>query len=358
MAEDIYAKLREKIDRYSVGMGATESGKEIKILKRLFTENEAKVYIGMTRSLESAKTISSRVGMETAEVKSHLDSMTDKGLTFPKTKDGVRYYAAAPFMHGFFEHQVFRKVKDPEIPALFEDYIMGGFIPKTTSMRTVPVMAEVDAKDTVLPYDDVREIIKSKERIGLFGCACNYQVKQMGSQCVRPGDVCIAFDFYAEYVIEEMKFGRWITQAEALEIVEKAEKDGLVHQTAGDIRNTEAICNCCPDCCTVLRRLKLLPKPALLKNTNYRLEHEDSKCISCMTCLDRCPMKALTYESDRIQVNRDRCIGCGLCTTTCASGAMMLVKKAEGDIKPPPEKYEFMRSTIDLYKELESESKN
>jgi hypothetical protein len=68
MAEDIYAKLREKIDRYSVGMGATESGKEIKILKRLFTENEAKVYIGMTRSLESAKTISSRVGMETAEL--------------------------------------------------------------------------------------------------------------------------------------------------------------------------------------------------------------------------------------------------------------------------------------------------
>lgn len=356
MAEDIYVKLREKIDQYSVGMWPTESGKEMKILRQLFTGVEAEIYLGMTRSLESAKTIASRLGMDDGDVKNHLDNMTEKGLTFPKTKDGVRYYAAAPFMHGFFEHQSFRKEKDPAVAPLFEDYIMGGFIPRTTSMRTVPVMAEVQAKDIVLPFDDVKEMIQSKERIGLFRCACNYQVAQLGSKCERPAEVCIAFDFYAEYVIEEMKWGRWVTREEAMKVLEDSEKAGLVHQTAGDLRSTEAVCNCCPECCTVLRRLKMLPQPALLKSTNYRLEQNHSNCTQCAVCLDRCPMKALSMVDDKIVINRDRCIGCGLCTTTCAAQALALVRKPEAEIKTPPEKYEFLRSSIDLMQELEIES--
>jgi len=358
MAEDIYGSLREKIDQYSVGMVPTETGKEIKILRRLFTEDEAKVYMGMTRSLESPKTIAARVGMEENVIKQHLETMTEKGLTFPRTTNGVRYYAAAPFMHGFFEHQLFRKEKDPEIPQLFEDYIMTGFIPRTSTMRTVPVMTEVTGdKDTVLPYDDVRNIIQTKERIGLFECACNYQTHQVGSTCPRPSEVCIAFDFYAEYIIDEMKFGRWITREEALEVIERSEKEGLVHQTAGNLANTEAICNCCPDCCTVLRRVKMLPQPALFKNTNYRLQHDEETCTTCLTCIDRCPMTALTVENEKIQLNRHRCIGCGLCVSTCPSGSMTLMKKPEEEIKPPPEVYEFMRSTPDLMRELEEEAK-
>lgn len=356
MAEDIYVKLRERIDQYSVGMWPTDSGKEIKILRQLFTEDEAAIYLGMTRSLESAKTVASRLGMDEVVVKTHLDNMTGKGLAFPKTREGVRYYAAAPFMHGFFEHQVYRKVKDPAVAPLFEDYIMGGFIPRTASMRTVPVMAQVDTKDIVLPFDDVRELIQSKERIGLFRCACNYHVAQLGSACKRSSEVCIAFDFYAEYVIEEMKLGRWVTREEAMRVLEDSEKEGLVHQTAGDRRNTEAVCNCCPDCCTVLRRVKLLPKPAQFKTTNYRLAQDLSLCTQCAVCLDRCPMKALTLDNDQIVINRDRCIGCGLCTSTCAAKALTLVRKPDAEIKTPPEKYEFMRSSIDLMKELEQES--
>ncbi len=356
MAEDIYVKLREKIDQYSVGLRSTETGSEMKILKQLFTEDEAAIYLGMTRSLESAKTVASRLGMDADYVKKNLDDMTEKGLTFPRTRDGVRYYAAAPFMHGFFEHQIFRKQKDPAVAPLFEDYIMGGFLPRTASMRTVPVMMEVNIKDTVLPFDDVKAMIQSREKIGLFRCACNYHVAQLGSDCKRPAEVCLAFDFYAEYVIDEMKYGRWITRDEAMKVLEDSEKAGLVHQTAGDLRNTEAVCNCCPECCTVLRRVKMFPKPAALKNTNYKLEQNASACTLCTVCLDRCPMEALTLEDDEIKINRDRCIGCGLCTTTCEFKALSLVKKPEAEVKAPPEKYEFMRSTIDLMNELELEA--
>ena len=324
---------------------------------QLFSEDEAKIYLGMTRSLESAKTIASRLNMDADTIKIHLDEMTEKGLTFPKTRDGIRYYAAAPFMHGFFEHQVFRKKKDPAIAPLFEKYIMNGFTPRKASMRSIPVMREIKANDIVLPFDDVREIIQSKDRIGLVGCACNFQASQVGLACPRPAEVCLAFDFYAEYLIEEMKFGRWITREEAMKVLEDSEKAGLIHQTAGNLQSTEALCNCCPDCCTAMRMLKNHPKPGKVKSTNYRLEQNSSECTLCAACIDRCPMKALTLDNDKIILNRDRCIGCGLCATTCASKALTLVRKPDSEIKVPSEKYDFLRSTKVLMEELEIESK-
>ena len=107
----IYEQLQARVNEYSVGMNPTGTGKEMKILERLFTE--AALYLHMTRSLESPATIAVRSGLDIDKTKALLEGMTDKGITFPFTVDGVRYYAAAPFMHGFFEQQMIRKEKDP-----------------------------------------------------------------------------------------------------------------------------------------------------------------------------------------------------------------------------------------------------
>ncbi len=41
MSKDVYRRLQEQLDQYSIGFPATDSGIEIKLLKRLFTEEEA-----------------------------------------------------------------------------------------------------------------------------------------------------------------------------------------------------------------------------------------------------------------------------------------------------------------------------
>ncbi len=174
---DIYEKLRERIDQNASGFNATEAGTEMEILHKLFSAEEAAVYLAMTRSLESAHTIAQRLENITADrVSALLESMTSKGLTYPLTRGGIRYYAAAPFMHGFFEHQVYNKEQDPELGTLMEKYIRGGYAPKAATLRTVPVRQEVSSEQPILPYDDVRQIIASKDKIALSRCSCSHHV--------------------------------------------------------------------------------------------------------------------------------------------------------------------------------------
>jgi Fe-S-cluster-containing hydrogenase component 2 len=48
-------------------------------------------------------------------------------------------------------------------------------------------------------------------------------------------------------------------------------------------------------------------------------------------------MKALSMDGDGLaEVDLDRCIGCGLCVTTCPSGAMKLMPKAGDRFRVPP----------------------
>jgi len=59
--------------------------------------------------------------------------------------------------------------------------------------------------------------------------------------------------------------------------------------------------------------------------------------VSCGICAEeRCQMDAIDQGDDAYHVNRDKCIGCGLCVTTCPSGAIKLVRKDDKEIIMPP----------------------
>ena len=356
MTQDIYRQLQERVDQYSVGMTASAGGKEIAVLKRLFSPEEAAVYLAMGRKLEPVAAIAAKTGLSEGDAGSILAGMTKKGLLFPKTWKGVKYYAAAPFMHGFFEHQLYRGDPDLELTRLIEDYLTDGFFPRARSLRTIPIQADLPDGKRVLPYDDVRSIIEGKERIGLFKCACGHHLKTLGQRkCTHSEEVCMAFDFYAEDPIEEIGVGRWITRTEALGVIDYAEEHGLVHQAGGDARNVECICNCCPDCCTILRFLKLLPNPGRVLSSNYLPRYDGATCVTCGLCVKRCPMKALSLAEDFIAVDAERCIGCGLCVAGCPSGARTIARKPDELLRrpPSPEKYSFMRSSVDFRSDVE-----
>jgi Fe-S-cluster-containing hydrogenase component 2 len=50
-------------------------------------------------------------------------------------------------------------------------------------------------------------------------------------------------------------------------------------------------------------------------------------------------MQAITQDESVVNVNTDRCIGCGLCVSTCPTDALSLVRKPEKDQKDMPDTF-------------------
>lgn len=53
MADPIFRQLQERLDQYSVGFPATDTGIEIQILERLFSVVDAKVFLQLSPMLET-----------------------------------------------------------------------------------------------------------------------------------------------------------------------------------------------------------------------------------------------------------------------------------------------------------------
>jgi len=335
MSIDLYQDLREQMDQYSIGFPSTESGVEIQILKKLFNEDEAGMYLNLSMMLETAQDIAARTGMEVENASKLLDTMFEKGLIFRTKKAGVVKYGAAPFVVGSFEHQV--KSMDKEFAQLFERYFVEAFgkdgLAHAAPMRTVPVNKSINHLWPVAPYEDLKEIIKGKDQISVANCVCRVQQGLIEKGCEKPLETCFQFGSHAQYYVDK-GMGRFISKDEAVDILGKCEEAGLVPQPFIS-KDTGGICNCCGDCCGILRSIKLHPKPSEMVLTNYFAEVDPSSCSSCETCLDRCQMDAIKID-DAANIDRDRCIGCGLCVTSCPSDAISLKMKPESERKEPP----------------------
>jgi NADPH-dependent glutamate synthase beta subunit-like oxidoreductase/Fe-S-cluster-containing hydrogenase component 2 len=98
----------------------------------------------------------------------------------------------------------------------------------------------------------------------------------------------------ADYVVETQKGGRYITYDEVLEILQRAEDNGFVHQITNiDGKNKIfAICNCNVNVCYALRTSQLFNTPNMSRSAYVaRVTSED--CVACGRCVEYCPAGAV-----------------------------------------------------------------
>ena len=57
-------------------------------------------------------------------------------------------------------------------------------------------------------------------------------------------------------------------------------------------------------------------------------------------------MEAVRFVDEKASVDIDRCIGCGLCVSTCPTDSMTLVRKAESDQPDVPQ--DIIKASIEL----------
>jgi electron transport complex protein RnfB len=332
---EVYEKLAEYLNRLPEGYPRTGTGVEIRILRRLFTPEEAALAPLLTLNPEPPAAIAARGGLDPEDAGPRIEEMARKGLIFRIRKGPDVLYMAAPFIVGIWEFHV-----NDLNPGLIKD--VSELIPhfftqntqlKSPQLRTIPIGRALPSTQKILAYEEARGIIADQKKIVVAPCICRREHKMMGAGCDRPMESCLVFGHGAEYY-EENGLGRPIDQREAFEILDEAEKAGLVLQPS-NTQKVSNICTCCGCCCQILLNLKKLPEPANHAASNYFAVIDPELCVGCGTCVDRCQMDAVQIDGESASVLRKRCIGCGLCVTTCPQEAIRLQEKPDAEKSIP-----------------------
>ncbi|MDM8538347.1 4Fe-4S binding protein [Desulfobacterales bacterium HSG17] len=334
--KDVYLKLKKQLDTISTGYPDTESKIEIEILQKLFTEEDAKLFVELSPLPEKSLDIAKRIKRDLNDTEIHLEEMAKKGLLFRIHKNNETSYVTPPFTMGIMEFQVDRM--DEEFASMTEKYFESGFgktlqSNPTVLKRTIQVNNKLVLEYPIVPYNDAIQIIDKQKKIAVADCVCRAMGKLNETGCNKPLEVCLSFGEVAEYWAESLA-GRYIDKDEAKKILKQSDEAGLVVQ----VSNSQApgsMCACCSCCCIMLRSLKMQPNPAESSSSNYFAENNSEECSGCEECLERCQMEAIEIKDGKAAVIKERCIGCGLCVTTCSSESLRLIQKQEDKLYIP-----------------------
>ena len=142
MATGVYERLALFLDDLPAGFPATDSGVELRILRRLFTPEEAELALQLTLLAEPARVIARRAKIPVEEATQRLQEMERKGLIFVYHRDGREpEYMATHFAVGIYEFQVNRL--DRELVHDLEEFKPAWFDQtrwdQAPQLRTIPV---------------------------------------------------------------------------------------------------------------------------------------------------------------------------------------------------------------------------
>lgn len=348
-SRDIYRELQKHMDTLPVGFPATESGVEIRILKRFFTPREAEVALGLGFIPQPLDAIYARVGktgISRDETRDLLDSLVKKGAINggKNVKTGVMNYSSALLAVGIFEYQVGRLTR--EFMEDFEQYMEEGFRNEfakasTPQLRTIPIRQSIKPENFISTYDDATRLIETLHPISVSNCVCREGKALLGKPCSHTRETCFQFGGAARFYIEQ-GLGREVSREEALRIIAKSQEEGLVLQP-GNSQKPFAICCCCGCCCEMLINLKSVPDPSKYFSSNHFSAVDAGECTGCGACADICPMEAIEMVKDIADIDLTRCIGCGVCVPRCPVDALSLQKKKNEQVPPGNSVEMFMK---------------
>lgn len=352
--KQVYVKLQKHLDNQAVGYPATRSRVEIKILKHIFTPDEAEIACCLSYKFEPLETIFSRAGHlvdSPEELEKCLDRIQKGGGIESKIKNGKMHYCNAPLIVGMYEFQINRL--SPEFIKDFDEYTSGkdfgvAFLStKLPQMRTIPVSKSIHPQHNVSTFDEVTTLLQQAEDPFVINeCICRKKKSIEGKSCevTDRKETCLAVGSIAQMVLLGGT-GREITRDEAMSIIEQNQKQGLVLQPS-NTEKAEFICSCCGCCCGMLGIHKILPKPLDFWATNFHAVVNSDTCEGCGACEKRCQVGAVSAPEKKqaAVVDLDRCLGCGVCVPGCPTQSITLVKKPAE--KRPPQTREDLHEII------------
>jgi Pyruvate/2-oxoacid:ferredoxin oxidoreductase delta subunit len=324
------------------------------LLSSIYTEEEAKVLVSsFKKSGESLslRKISKLTGEPREKLKDILEGMNYKG----KLMKMGPLYMLLPYLPGGFEVYFTVNRDDPErmkkaakahqelrdIGFSFElsasKYPVYRVIPAIEPLEKLIELGEnTNIEHKILPYEVLRDYLSKAipKKYAVVPCSCRNAAKLAGNPCKRTNDnFCVATGILAQNVIET-GVGKEASLDELISIMEKAEKEGLVHETFNMQDTAIFVCNCCSCCCGFLKSVKELKNYGSIVKSNFDPIIDKEQCNLCEICVENCPMKAIYHHwphkedlsDDMIVVRPELCIGCGVCASNCPLDAITLEK--------------------------------
>jgi ferredoxin len=340
MSDDVYRKLAKVLDTLPNGFPSTESGVEIKLLKKIFTPEQADLFCDLRLQFENAEQIAERTGRPLEGLEEKLTEMREKGQVFGVNLGGSWIFKMVPWAIGIYEYQLphldkeFAELNEQFYPSWGKQIL--GATPQV--MQTLPIEEEISVEQEALSYEKVSTVIENGQSFLLNPCICKKEQGLLDKPCDRPLEVCLAIA-PVPGVFDDSPTGRVITKDEACKLLAECEENALVHLTSNMQQGRFFICNCCGCCCGVLRGINELGMPAsTVINSHYYAEIDQDECTDCGICAEeRCQVNAISGGEDAsYQVIREKCIGCALCVTACPTDAITMVRKPEERSEAPP----------------------
>lgn len=161
-------------------------------------------------------------------------------------------------------------------------------------MHVIPVEKAIESENESIPVEHLSHWLEKydgKLSVGL--CTCRKQQRMRGE---GDGEIeqecCIGTGDLAEWCVNTGR-GHYITKEEAIEILERSERHGFVHQTTNIDGEDKivGICNCAPGVCNAIRTSQLYNTPNMSRSA-YRAHVDHEKCVACGKCVEICPVGA------------------------------------------------------------------
>ncbi len=310
MAEqrELILKLGQKItDR--IGHKVTVDDPEYWGLASVVTDEMAEIALSMkVRVPARLEEIAKNCGKSVERTEELLKEMGVIGLIeFDwENPQHEKQYILPMFVPGCAEFMVMNKKQveaHPEIADFFEQMArlplekVTPMVPPGGAgigMHVIPVEKAIPAEQKSASVEHISHWLKKyKDKYAVGECSCRIQqrIRGEGTGDIE-GELCIGVGDMADYLVETGK-GRYIEYDEVMEILERSEKNGFVHQITNiDGQNKIfAICNCAVGVCNALRTSQLFNTPNMSRSA-YRASVEPQNCVACGRCVEVCPAGA------------------------------------------------------------------
>ena len=297
-----FRKVNYKDPEY-YGLAAFVSDEEAEIALKMKLRQEY--------SIEEMMKLTKKLGYSQKELEDKLFHMGYTGLIewhyHEENGERKKYYVLPRFVMGSAEFSNMRKeqiTEKPQIARFFERMTfdpLNGLTPMIPpggagiGMHVIPVEKAIEHETSSIDLEHITHWLDKYEgHIAASACSCTMCEEVLGMGSGRdPEDWCIAVGDMADYCVDTQK-AHYITKEKALEIFQKAEKNGYVHQISNNDGPNKiiGICNCDPKVCHALRTSQLFNTPNLSRSA-YVAHVEKAKCVACGRCVEYCPAGAV-----------------------------------------------------------------